>query len=180
MPSAHPTLTWAARHASSIHYHYHVGTDGRTPWERVAGKRAGRRVAEFGETDHVHDDEAQEGESMVRRHMVKTRRQVERGVRRDQRRSGSSMDREENRRTRTMDARGGSRSPRDHDDARPCTRSRRRRNKKKGGSRSRAGVPGATFLLCRRSHRPSFAASMPRAALWRCTVTRSVPTDAAP
>lgn len=36
----HPMLTWALRHAASIHSRYLVGTDGRTQWDRFEGKRS--------------------------------------------------------------------------------------------------------------------------------------------
>lgn len=48
-PDDHPVLTWIVRHAASLHSTYYVGLDGRTPWERMAGKMSEGRVAEFGE-----------------------------------------------------------------------------------------------------------------------------------
>lgn len=49
LPDEHPAHTWMIRHAACLHNRYDIGVDGRTPWERVAGKRNGAAVAEFGE-----------------------------------------------------------------------------------------------------------------------------------
>lgn len=45
-PDEHPVLTWLIRHAACLHTRYHVGPDGRTHCERVAGCRSGAAVTE--------------------------------------------------------------------------------------------------------------------------------------
>lgn len=42
-------LTWLVRHVASMHNRHHVGTDGRTPWERVAGRRSEGPSTDFGQ-----------------------------------------------------------------------------------------------------------------------------------
>lgn len=49
LPDDRPVQTWMTRHAACLHNRCHVGQDGRTPWERVTGKRTGTAVAEFDE-----------------------------------------------------------------------------------------------------------------------------------
>lgn len=49
IPDDQPVLMWIVCHTAALHRRYHVGVDGRTLWERVAGKRWFRLVAESGE-----------------------------------------------------------------------------------------------------------------------------------
>lgn len=49
LPNDHVIITWLVRHSPNVHNRYHVGNDGRTPWERVACRRSERPVTEFEE-----------------------------------------------------------------------------------------------------------------------------------
>lgn len=49
VPDEHRLLSCLIRHAACLHNRYHVGQDGRTPSERVAGRLSAAAVAEFGE-----------------------------------------------------------------------------------------------------------------------------------
>lgn len=59
-PDDHPFLTWLVRDAARLHNRYHVGPDGRILWERVAGRRPGTSIADFGEKV-MYDQGAQQG-----------------------------------------------------------------------------------------------------------------------
>lgn len=45
VPDDHPILTWVVRHADSLHSRHHVGPNGPTSWERLAGKRSSLTIA---------------------------------------------------------------------------------------------------------------------------------------
>ena len=47
IPGTHPILAWLPRHSAASFVRYHIGEDGRTPHERLKGKRFKRDVAEF-------------------------------------------------------------------------------------------------------------------------------------
>lgn len=49
IPDWHVVMLWLIRHVASLRNRYHVGTDGRAPWERVTGRRSERPSADFGE-----------------------------------------------------------------------------------------------------------------------------------
>lgn len=49
VPDVHAVLTWLVRHTTCFHNRSHMGPDGCTSWERVAGKRSGTAAAEVGE-----------------------------------------------------------------------------------------------------------------------------------
>ena len=43
----HGLLSWLVRHAASTYRRFHVGVDGRTPLERITGRRTGGPIAHF-------------------------------------------------------------------------------------------------------------------------------------
>jgi hypothetical protein len=45
----HPIMEWAAQHAGFLLTTFSLGHDGKTPWERLGGRRWNRVMAEFGE-----------------------------------------------------------------------------------------------------------------------------------
>ena len=47
IPSAHPVMGWLIEHAAETLNRYHVGQDGRTPYERVKGKAYKGEMVEF-------------------------------------------------------------------------------------------------------------------------------------
>ena len=49
IPATHPILTWMLEHAMSVDRRTAVGEDGRTPLERIRGRRGRDNFAEFGE-----------------------------------------------------------------------------------------------------------------------------------
>lgn len=49
VPASHGLITWMVRYASSVYCRYTVGRDGRTPHERLTGRKFRGAVAEFGE-----------------------------------------------------------------------------------------------------------------------------------
>ena len=51
-PPNHDIMTWMVEHAASIYRRVTVGSDGKTPVERLRGRRGRDLVAEFAE--HVH------------------------------------------------------------------------------------------------------------------------------
>ena len=40
IPDTHNLLTWLVKYAASAYNRFHVGTDGRTPFERLVGRRS--------------------------------------------------------------------------------------------------------------------------------------------
>ena len=46
----HPIISWMVEHAAYLISHYQVGRDGRTPYERLKGKKTSRELCEFGES----------------------------------------------------------------------------------------------------------------------------------
>ncbi|CAK9017766.1 Retrovirus-related Pol polyprotein from transposon TNT 1-94 [Durusdinium trenchii] len=52
IPDRHAIWTWLARHACFLISRYRVGPDGRTPYERLKGKRWRRPLVVFGERVH--------------------------------------------------------------------------------------------------------------------------------
>ena len=50
VPSDHNLLTWMVHFASESYNRFHVGSDGRTPKERVIGRKGGAPIARFGES----------------------------------------------------------------------------------------------------------------------------------
>ena len=56
--SRSPILHWLVRHAASLITRYHVGKDGRTPYERWKGKQRRKELAEFGECVHFRPSTA--------------------------------------------------------------------------------------------------------------------------
>ena len=46
----HQTIPWLMRHAAFIHNKFAVGSDGRTPYERIKGKSFKKELLEFGES----------------------------------------------------------------------------------------------------------------------------------
>jgi len=48
-PSAHPVVAWLVEHVSDVGCKYLVGADGRTPYERLFGKKVREEALEFGE-----------------------------------------------------------------------------------------------------------------------------------
>eukprot|EP00974_Lingulodinium_polyedra_P133441 11225601-Lingulodinium_polyedra.AAC.1 len=49
IPPNHPAIAWLPRHAGATLTRYVVGTDGKTAYERMRGRRFKKEVAEFGE-----------------------------------------------------------------------------------------------------------------------------------
>ena len=49
LPPEHRVLPWLVTYSSVLYNRYHLGADGKTAWERTAGKKAHRPLAEFGE-----------------------------------------------------------------------------------------------------------------------------------
>ena len=49
---SHPIIAWLIEHAADVLNRYHVGEDGRTPYERLKGKRYQGDAVEFGERIH--------------------------------------------------------------------------------------------------------------------------------
>ena len=49
IPPTHDVMTWLVEHACSINRRVAVGSDGKTPVERLRGRRGRDLVAEFGE-----------------------------------------------------------------------------------------------------------------------------------
>ena len=45
----HPLMSWVVKFAASTYRRFHVGSDGRTPLERVTGRRCPGPVASIGE-----------------------------------------------------------------------------------------------------------------------------------
>ena len=48
VPSKHPIMTWLVEHAVDMLNKYQVGSDGRTPYERIRGKPYKGEMIEFG------------------------------------------------------------------------------------------------------------------------------------
>ena len=46
----HPIVSWIVEHAAYLITHYQVGRCGRTPYERLKGKKTSREICEFGES----------------------------------------------------------------------------------------------------------------------------------
>ena len=67
IPSTHAIMTWMVEHAAETLNRFLVGSDGRTPYERMKGKRYRGEVFEFGRrVRHRHPGKV-EGGSMERR-----------------------------------------------------------------------------------------------------------------
>ena len=49
LPPTHQLLAWLVEHVASIHRRTYVGTDGRTPLERLRGRRGRDVMVEFAE-----------------------------------------------------------------------------------------------------------------------------------
>ncbi len=47
--STHPVTSWLIEHAAATYNRYHVGPDGRTPYERIRGKKYKGEMTEFGQ-----------------------------------------------------------------------------------------------------------------------------------
>jgi hypothetical protein len=47
IPSEHPLITWLVEHVADVLNKYNVGKDGRTPYERIRGKRYHGEMVEF-------------------------------------------------------------------------------------------------------------------------------------
>ena len=55
IPSRHPIMTWLVEHAVDMMNKFQVGSDGRTPYERIRGKKYQGEVVEFGRrVFHMH------------------------------------------------------------------------------------------------------------------------------
>ena len=50
--SSHPIMTWIVEHAAALLSRYQVGDDGKTPYERLKGKKYGGTEVEIGEKVH--------------------------------------------------------------------------------------------------------------------------------
>ena len=48
LPLDMPWFAWLVEFCADIHNRHQVGRDGRTPWERVKGRRSHRHIIEFG------------------------------------------------------------------------------------------------------------------------------------
>ena len=46
----HPIISWLVEHSAYLLSHYQVGRCGRTPYERLKGKKVSRDICEFGES----------------------------------------------------------------------------------------------------------------------------------
>ena len=42
-------MTWVVRHAASCYRRFHIGSDGKTPNERILGRKSGGPIAQFSE-----------------------------------------------------------------------------------------------------------------------------------
>ena len=49
VPADHVIITWILHHATAMQRRFRVGADGRTPNERLVGRKVGTQMAEFGE-----------------------------------------------------------------------------------------------------------------------------------
>ena len=65
IPDDHNILTWMVAHASTCYNRYHLGADGRTPKERVLGRKLGPPLAQFGGACLVEAAIAQRAHSSV-------------------------------------------------------------------------------------------------------------------
>ena len=52
MPDDHGILTWIVRFAGVAYRRFSVGKDGRSPSERILGRKCRHLMAEFGEAVH--------------------------------------------------------------------------------------------------------------------------------
>ena len=50
IPNDHNLLTWVVHYASMTYNKFHIGADGRTPRERIIGRKIGPAMAKFGES----------------------------------------------------------------------------------------------------------------------------------
>ena len=50
VPCTHPLLAWMVEHVAGIHRRTYIGTDGRTPLERLRGRRGRDVFVEFAES----------------------------------------------------------------------------------------------------------------------------------
>ena len=49
IPDSHPIITWLVQYAGAVHRRFSVGEDGKTPSERISGRKCTQLMAEFGE-----------------------------------------------------------------------------------------------------------------------------------
>ena len=52
IPATHPIMAWLAEHVASIDRRFAVGDDGKTPIERIRGRKGKGNLIEFGEAVH--------------------------------------------------------------------------------------------------------------------------------
>ena len=57
IPATHPVVAWMANHAADILNKLSVGSDGKTSYELIRGKRYNRPMVEFGERVHFRQGE---------------------------------------------------------------------------------------------------------------------------
>ena len=67
IPCGHPVMTWMVEHGAETINRFHVSKDGRTPYERLKGKRFKGEVVEFGRKIMYRYPGKPEGGSMQRR-----------------------------------------------------------------------------------------------------------------
>ena len=48
VPATHPIIPWMVEHSADVINKYHIGQDGKTPFERIKGKRFNGEMMEFG------------------------------------------------------------------------------------------------------------------------------------
>ena len=67
VPSTHPVMTWLVEHAAVVLNRFHVSRDGRTPYERIRGKKYKGEITEFGrKVYHRHPGKVQGGSMEAR------------------------------------------------------------------------------------------------------------------
>jgi len=67
IPCEHPVMTWIVEHAAETINRYNVGPDGKTPYERMKGKKYRGEVTEFGRKVFYRFPGKAQGGSMQRR-----------------------------------------------------------------------------------------------------------------
>ena len=74
LPCAHPLMTWLVEHCADVLNRFYIGADGRTPYQRLKGRKFVGHMLEFGSpvmfrlSGKVHEDHAGE---VVRRGLAR-------------------------------------------------------------------------------------------------------------